>query len=96
MNYKFEVSDEPARPVLSMRTVTAVEKLPDELGRAYMAIAAYLNELGGSRRMRPLPVITTWICSTLTWRWALWFPKPCPVKEIKARRYRQASRYGVF
>ncbi len=46
MDYKIEVSEEPARPVLSMRTVTAVEKLPQELGRAYMAIDAYLDELG--------------------------------------------------
>ena len=46
MDYKFEISEQPARPVLSMRTVTAVEKLPQELGRAYMAIDAYMDELG--------------------------------------------------
>lgn len=46
MDYKFEVSDQPAQPVLSMRTITSVDKLPDELGRAYMAIIAYLNEIG--------------------------------------------------
>ncbi len=46
MDYKFEVSEQPARPVLSMRTVTALEKLPQELGRAYMTIDTYMDELG--------------------------------------------------
>ena len=46
MEYKFELSEQPSYPVLSMRTRTAVGNLPQELGRAYQAIIAYLGELG--------------------------------------------------
>jgi effector-binding domain-containing protein len=46
MDYQFEVSEQPARHTLSIRTVTSVDKLPDELGRAYMAIIGHLNEIG--------------------------------------------------
>lgn len=46
MNYKFELTEQPAQPVLSIRTRTAVGNLPQELGKAYGAIIAYLNEIG--------------------------------------------------
>ncbi|MGE5329556.1 MAG: GyrI-like domain-containing protein [Deltaproteobacteria bacterium] len=46
MNYNFEVSEQPAQPVLSMRKRTPVSNLPQELGRAYNLIIQYLNELG--------------------------------------------------
>ena len=46
MDYKFELTEQPSQPVLSMRTRTAVGNLPQELGRAYQAIIAYLDELG--------------------------------------------------
>ncbi len=35
-----------AQPVLFISTVTPVDKLPQELGRAYSAIIQYLGELG--------------------------------------------------
>lgn len=46
MSYKFQVTEQPARPVLSIRTRTSVENLPQELGKAYGAIINYLNEIG--------------------------------------------------
>jgi len=46
MDYKFELTEQPAQPVLSMRTRTAVGNLPQELGKAYQAIIQYLNEIG--------------------------------------------------
>lgn len=46
MDYKFELTEQPAQPVLSMRTRTAVGNLPQELGKAYGAIMQYLNEIG--------------------------------------------------
>ncbi|MDS1030869.1 GyrI-like domain-containing protein [Bacillota bacterium LX-D] len=46
MDYKFELTEQPAQPVLSMRTRTAVGNLPQELGKAYGAIIQYLNEIG--------------------------------------------------
>ncbi|GBF35750.1 transcription activator effector binding [Desulfocucumis palustris] len=46
MDYKFELTEEPAQPVLSTRTRTPVGNLPQELGKAYGAIIQYLNEIG--------------------------------------------------
>lgn len=46
MDYHFEVSEQPARHVLSIRTFTSVEQLPDKLGEVYMAIIGYLGEIG--------------------------------------------------
>ena len=46
MGYKFELNEQPAQPVLSMRTRTAVGNLPQEIGKAYQAIIQYLNEIG--------------------------------------------------
>ncbi|NPV90973.1 MAG: GyrI-like domain-containing protein [Firmicutes bacterium] len=46
MDYRFEVVDSPAMNALSMRTVTPAANLPQELGKAYTAIIAYLGEIG--------------------------------------------------
>ena len=46
MGYQFELTEQPAQPVLSMRTRTAVGNLPQVIGKAYQAIVQYLNELG--------------------------------------------------
>ena len=46
MDYKFEVIETVAQPVLSVRTVTSVGNLPQELGKAYNSIIAYLGEQG--------------------------------------------------
>lgn len=46
MNYNFELTDQPAKPVLSIRTRTAVGNLPQELGKAYHAIIQHLGEIG--------------------------------------------------
>ena len=45
MEYECRLRDEPARPILSMRTRTPVQGVPAFLGKAYGAIAAYLAEL---------------------------------------------------
>jgi effector-binding domain-containing protein len=46
MDYKFEVIETAEQSVLSQSTVTAVENLPQELGKAYNSIIEYLKELG--------------------------------------------------
>ena len=46
MDYKFGVIETAAQPVLSMRTITSVGNLPQELGKAYNSIIAYLGEKG--------------------------------------------------
>lgn len=47
MEHKFQLTEQPAQPVLSIRKRTSVGNLPQELGKAYGAIIQYLNELGG-------------------------------------------------
>ena len=46
MSYKCEVKEQAAQPVLSIRTRTSVQDIPQVLGKAYGAIAQYLGELG--------------------------------------------------
>ncbi len=46
MSYQFELTEQPAQPVLSMRTVTSVGNLPQALGKAYTTIIGYLEEVG--------------------------------------------------
>ena len=46
MAYVFEVIEAQAQPALAIRTVTSVDHLPEEIGKAYGAIAAYLAEKG--------------------------------------------------
>ncbi len=46
MSYQIELKDQSAQPVLSVRTRTSVENLPQVLGQNYGAIAQYLGELG--------------------------------------------------
>jgi effector-binding domain-containing protein len=46
MTYECEFKDQPAQPVLSIRTHAAVQDLPKVFGQAYGAIMQYLGELG--------------------------------------------------
>jgi len=45
MGYKCEVKEKKAQPVISVRTNSAVQDLPQVLGKYYGAIAQYLGEL---------------------------------------------------
>jgi len=46
MSEQFQLTEPKEQPVLSIRTRTSVANLPQEIGKAYGAIAAYLEELG--------------------------------------------------
>jgi len=46
MNYEIKLLDLPAQPVLVMRAVVPVEKLPEFFGKAFGGVMAYLSELG--------------------------------------------------
>jgi effector-binding domain-containing protein len=46
MDIKCEVKEQPAQPVLVIRTTTPVQELPQVLGSSYGAIAQYLSSLG--------------------------------------------------
>ena len=45
MTYKCEVKEQSGQPTLSIRTRTPVQEIPDVLGKAYGAIAQYLETL---------------------------------------------------
>jgi len=45
VDYKFELSEQPAQATLSIRTRTKMESLPQVIGQAYHAIFEYLNEI---------------------------------------------------
>jgi len=49
MSFPIEITDQPAQPVLSIRTRTPIKSLKTVLGNAYEAIMRYLIEL----RMEP-------------------------------------------
>ncbi len=46
MDYKCEIKELPAQPVLSIRAKSAVQELPQLLGASFGAIAQYLGGLG--------------------------------------------------
>src|SRR5512135_616558 len=46
MQYPCELTERSAQPVLSIRTRTAVQNLPQVLGQSYGAIAQYLGQMG--------------------------------------------------
>ena len=46
MSYECQVEDRKPQPVLAVRTRTAVEGLPQEMGRVFGMIAGYLGEMG--------------------------------------------------
>lgn len=46
MNYKFELTEQPVQPVLSIRTRTPVGNLPQEIGKAYGKIIQCLDQIG--------------------------------------------------
>jgi effector-binding domain-containing protein len=46
MEYKVEVEERATQPVLSTRTVAAVQDLPQVMGRVFGEIMQYLGELG--------------------------------------------------
>lgn len=46
MNYNIELKEKSAQPVLSIRKITAMRNLSQEIGAAYGSIMQYLNELG--------------------------------------------------
>ena len=85
MDYKFEVSEQPAQPVLSIRTVTSVEKLPDELGQAYHAIIAYLEQIGEKPADAAFAGYYNMDMENLDVEMGFTVPRPLPGKgEIKA------------
>ena len=50
---QFEITQQPEQPVLSIRTRTAVDNLPQAIGKAYQTIAEYMQEIGQPPQCAP-------------------------------------------
>ncbi len=57
MQYQFILEEKDAQPTISIRTRTAVENLPQVLGKGYQAILKYLFEIGVQPSGAPLTVV---------------------------------------
>lgn len=53
MPFKFELSEQAAQTVISIRTRSAVQDLPLVLGKAYDSLMNYLNEIGAQASGAP-------------------------------------------
>ncbi len=53
MDYKIEMNEQAAQPVLAVRFRSSVEDLPGQLGRIYGSIISYIQRLGGTTPLMP-------------------------------------------
>jgi len=56
---KIELSEEKAQPIVSIRTTTTMDLLPQVIGESYVKIMAYLTELGEQPTFAPLTAYHT-------------------------------------
>ena len=85
MQYKIELQEQPAQPVLSVRARAAVGDLPQVLGNAYGAIMLYLGELGIHPSGAPFVAYYNMDMQNLDIEIGFPVPGICPGKnEIKA------------
>ncbi len=53
MDYQITLKQNKPQPVLTIRKITSVNKLPEEIGRAYGMIAMYMQEMGEQPKEAP-------------------------------------------
>ncbi len=53
MDYRIEMKEEAAQPVLAVRFRSSVEELPDQLCRIYGDVASYIQKAGGTTPVVP-------------------------------------------
>ncbi|HHU89469.1 MAG TPA: GyrI-like domain-containing protein [Clostridiaceae bacterium] len=53
MDYQITLKQQAAQPVLSIRKITSISKLPEEIGKAYGMIAMYMQEMGEQPKEAP-------------------------------------------
>lgn len=53
MDYQITLKQNSSQPVLSIRRITSMSKLPEEIGRAYGMIAMYMQEMGEQPKEAP-------------------------------------------
>lgn len=82
---QFEIAEKQEQPVLFIRTVTAAANLPQEIGRAYGAIAQYMAEIGQPPQEAPYTVYYNMDMEHLDVEMGFPVAQPLPGKgEIKA------------
>lgn len=85
MMEQFEISQKAEQPVLCIRTRTAVENLPQEIGKAYQAIMQYMQELGEAPQSAPYTAYFNMDMEDLDVEMGFPVPQPLAGKgEIKA------------
>ncbi|NLP00419.1 MAG: GyrI-like domain-containing protein, partial [Clostridiaceae bacterium] len=53
MDYQITLKQKASQPVLSVRKITSISKLPEEIGKAYGMIAMYMQEMGEQPKEAP-------------------------------------------
>ncbi len=96
MIFKFELSEQKAQPVLSIRARTAVENLPKVIGESYGKIMQYLAELGEQPADAPYTAYYNLDMKDLDVEMGFPVAKPLPSKaEIESGEIPQ-GRYVSF
>ncbi len=95
MSYECELSERPAQAALTIRTRTAVQDLPQLIGKAYSAIIQHLTQLGQYPAGAPFAAYYNMDMQNLDVELGFPVPKELPGKdEIKASRI-PAGKYAV-
>jgi effector-binding domain-containing protein len=102
MRFKFELSEQKAQPVLSIRARTAVENLPKVIGESYGKIMQYLAELGEQPADAPYTAYYNLDMKDLDVEMGFPVAKPLPAKgeiesgEIPQGRYVSCMYKGAY
>jgi effector-binding domain-containing protein len=85
MSYNPELVEQAPQPSLSIHTTTSLKNLPQELGKAYQAIAQYLGQLEEQPAGAPYAAYFTWDVKEFDVEIGFPVSRPLPEKnEIKA------------
>jgi len=102
MMFKFELSEQKAQPVLSIRARTAVENLPKVIGKSYGKIMQYLAELGEQPADAPYTAYYNLDMKDLDVEMGFPVAKPLPAKgeigsgEIPQGKYVSCMYKGAY
>ncbi len=102
MDYQCEIKDQPAQPILAVRTHAAVQDLPVVFGKAFGSIAQYLAELGEAPAGMPFAAYHNMDMQNLDLEIGFPVKKKLPGKgeilssEIPAGKYASALYVGPY
>lgn len=85
MDYQITLKQQKSQPVLSIRKITSISKLPEEIGGAYGMIAMYMQEMGEQPKAAPFTAYYNMDMENLDVEMGFPVSKPIPGRgEIKA------------